>query len=137
MENNPCYLNENNIIKEKKISTMEVWLYGIKYNFTLGSFVSLKPTGSLVKHSSTDWKAAWVCEMVGKNKRDTRQDKGICRGIKALHAHCTFQWCSVHNFIVLIEEKLQGLLLRMQGDIHLMFSISCLPLLMHLYGNCH
>lgn len=93
-ENYPCNLNENNIIKN---GTMEVWLYSLKYNFTPRSFVSLQTTGSLVKQSSTDWKAAWVCEMVGKNKRDARQEKGICRGIKALHACWLVPYPSVHS----------------------------------------
>lgn len=51
---------------------MEGWLYSCRYNFTLRSFVSLQTRSSVVKQSSTDCKAAWVCEMVGKNKREAR-----------------------------------------------------------------
>lgn len=42
-------------------------MYSQKYKFTLRSFASHKTSDSLVKH--TDTKAAWVCEMLGKNKR--------------------------------------------------------------------
>lgn len=59
--------------------------------------MSLQTTGSLVKQSSTDWKAAWVCEMVGKNKRDARQERGICRSIKALHACWLVPYPTVHS----------------------------------------
>lgn len=93
-ENYPCNLNEYNIIK------IAQWRSGyIAWNIILhsGPFVSLQTTGLLVKQCSRDCKAAWVCEMVGKNKRDARQEKWICRGIRTLHGCWLVPHPTVHS----------------------------------------